>query len=188
MGTSISQASPRTESWEILRKLYIDADIPIDRVVQEMWRADRREEDSLVSLLATDVISQIFAIACQDNEPSAISSIIADEASNWNEVSLSIDIACRAAISSTHSEARAVSFISNVFGEAADYLASRDIPGLVGLGTRIKNIPESAEFKANLVRSTKERAAEIAKNNQFLASESWKEIVSDVVYGLARLE
>ena len=189
MGTSISQASPRTESWEILRKLYVDAEIPVDRVVTELWRADRREEKSICEQLANDAILSIFNIVQESHDASKVMSEIASRAFEWDSPCLSIEIASRAAIQSALTANPREQFIANVFSEAANYIVSRDLAGLVGTGTRNHNIPQGLDFKQQLLTFTHQKAAEYINEHSYPSDlSSWKKMVSGIVYELAKYE
>ena len=43
MGTSVSQASPSTTNWLAVALAYVHDAIPVDRLVQELWRAAQSE-------------------------------------------------------------------------------------------------------------------------------------------------
>lgn len=59
MGTSVSQSSPSTPRWQATQATYSSPEIPIERTVQEIWRAaDSQVEENLARDLQAPIIAE----------------------------------------------------------------------------------------------------------------------------------
>jgi hypothetical protein len=186
MGTSVSQSSPHTLSWNAAHAAYRDANIPVSRVAAEVWRAALNQESGDIGrLIAHPIIAQIGMLATEATSASDLSRKTALLLVHRKQSSLGTEIARRAAIQCVGAPNQQELFRERVFAEATGYLVARDLSGFVG-GGRTHNVAESLDLKAalmshvaNVVRSVRPPRA--------LEAKSWAEHVSTVVDELRRI-
>ncbi|MBI4535679.1 MAG: hypothetical protein HY708_05325 [Ignavibacteriae bacterium] len=104
------------------------------------------------------------------------------------ESNFATDIATRAAVTGFQASGdRRMNFVSSLFSEAVDYLVSRDLPGYVGLGDRIKDVSSSIRFKQDIKRRVIEivQGYPAPENVESTASE-WRAYVGLISDALAK--
>lgn len=70
MGTSVNQRSPDTLNWRAVQATYEDQTIPIERVLQEIWRAASGQADADFSvMLAQPIVLRLREIALTARPP-----------------------------------------------------------------------------------------------------------------------
>ena len=184
MGTSVNQSSPRTLNWNAVQAGYRDKDVPIARLLTEIWRAASNQPSGNISeLLARPVIASIGQLVAEAKTSEDLARKSAYVIAHSKESSLASDIARRAAIQSVVAPNPIGSFAERVFAEATAYLVSRDLPGFVGTG-RAKNVADSLELKSAIVN----RASEVARSvpvPKSLNAESWSHHVVTVLTTLS---
>src|SRR5947207_5805508 len=111
MGTSVSQASPSTTNWLAVALAYVHDAIPVDRLVQELWRAAQSEPAAdWGALLSEPIIAACKDIAVRSENPARAGSLAAREIVRRHASSLAADIAQRAVVQSYATEDRAQGF------------------------------------------------------------------------------
>jgi hypothetical protein len=99
MGTSVSQSSPRTNNWRAAHATYRNQKFPIERVLQEVWRAATNQpEGDLAAQLAQPVIERVREIAVSGTSAVEIATAVNRELAQSRQPSLAAEIARRAAI------------------------------------------------------------------------------------------
>ncbi|MBN1316518.1 MAG: hypothetical protein JXA42_13665 [Anaerolineales bacterium] len=184
MGTSMNQGSPRTPNWRAASIAYISDSIPLERAVQEIWRAaENQPEGNLPEELANPIVAKCLEIAKSAQTHNEASHDSRRAIAISGQASLAADIAQRAVVQSFQSkENREKAFAQALFSEAIDYLVSRDLPGYVGVGGRVKTVSQAIEFK-NAIRSQVIRVINEIPQPSGLKSDPsiWRKYVFQVV-------
>lgn len=191
MGTSISHGSPSTSNWRAATAAYVSPSIPIRRAVREVWRAATHQPlGDLASDLSAPIISQCLRIAVQASSPQEASREASMAIALSGQASLAADLAHRAALQSSRSaQDREAVFTSSLFCAAADYLVSRDIPGYIGIGKRLKNVTDSIAFKQEVRQQVREIVSTVPRPKGLDRDPSrWKDYVATVVSSLVGRE
>lgn len=191
MGTSVSHRSPTTSNWNAVAAAYTSDAIPVDRAVKEIWRAATNQPTGdLANDLSKPIISQCLKIALISNTPQQAFRDSSRHIALSGQASLAADLAQRAVVKTSRTKMdRTEAFVQSLFGDAADYLVSRDIPGFVGIGDRLKTVMDSMTFK-NQVRQRVVEVVNIIPRPPRLqdSPENWKKYVKTVVSALAGRE
>jgi hypothetical protein len=188
MGTSISHRSPSTPNWSAVAAAYTSPEISINRVVEEVWRAAiNQPTGNLADDLANPIISKCLQIASEASTPQVASKQILTIITQSGQASLAIDIAQRATVYSAKSQYdRVEAFVASLFSQAADYLVSRDLPGYVGIGERLKNITDTINFKDNVRKEVENIVRGIPRPEGMHKDPAiWKIFVEKVISSLA---
>lgn len=152
MGTSVNQRSPSTPNWQVATTTYMHSDIPINRVINEIWRAaSKQPEGDLLEQLSASLVAECMQIVEASNtREEAVYSARRHVAAS-GQTSLVLDIAIRAVANSfLHEADKSLAFSQSLFSETGNYLVSRDLPGFVGKIGRVANISEAIEFKESI--------------------------------------
>ena len=182
MGTSKSQPSPRTPNWRAAQLAYSDPAVTIDRAVQEIWRAATNQPTGdLGLLLGEPAIAECIAIATDSPSRESAVDAVSRHIASLGKASLGFVMAQRAVVQSYGQPDPVAAFTSSLFGEAGNYLVSRDLPGFVGADGRAKTTSEAIALKAQLRQRTAERAAEIRPPRRAALVDSWSTYVARVV-------
>lgn len=187
MGTSVSHRSPTTSNWNAVAASYTSGQIPVDRVVKEIWRAATNQPaGDLANDLSKPIISQCLKIALIADNPKQAFRDSSRQIALSGEASLAADLAQRAVVKSSRTRIdRTEAFVQSLFSEAADYLVSRDIPGFVGIGDRLKTVRDAIVFKEK-VRNRVAEVVSIIPRPRRLQDDpgNWKKYVETVVSAL----
>ena len=184
MGTSISQRSPNTNNWRAVAAIYRSEEIPVERAVQEVWRAATNQPlGDLKSALAAPIIAQCLGITLEAKSPSEAYHTISKMVALKGLSTLATDLAKRAAVNSFSKPGnRRLNFAESLFSEAINYLVSRDLPGYVGVGDRISNVSDIIKFKKSVRQQVE---ITVNKYNVPVSVEkeydSWKTYVGNVI-------
>lgn len=186
MGTSISQSSPTTTNWAAVGAAYDNDAVPVERLVQELWRAAQGVDAAdWRALLAEPVIAACKDIAIQSETPASAGAGAAREIVRRRASSLAATIAQRAVVQSFAAADRAQGFAQSLFVGVSDYLVSRDLSGRVGATERTRTIADLMHFKAAI----RERVAEVVRRAgvppQLGADEDWRTFVATTIEQLA---
>ena len=154
MGTSISHRSPSTPNWGAAAAGYICAEIGVDRVVQEVWRAAINQPSGNLGIdLSAPIVSQCLQIAVHASTAHEASEETTRAIAFSGQASVAADLAHRAVVSTSRATGERVSaFVCALFSGATEYLVSRDLPGYVGFGERLKNVSDALAFKSHVRR------------------------------------
>lgn len=187
MGTSVNQSSPKTLNWSVAHSGYRDANVDVERVATEVWRAATHQPaGNLASLLAQPIIASIGELVSQakSNVDLARRSSLAAAASK--QASLGVDIARRAAMQAFGSPDPLKTYSERLFSEATAYLVARDLPGYVGTG-RVRNVAESLEFAASVASHVAGVTSKV-RTPRRMDARTWAEHVRTVVESIRRPE
>lgn len=184
MGTSVNQRSPSTPNWNAALLAYETDVIPIERAVQEIWRAATNQPEGNLGVdLGTPVIAECLRIAerSTSREQAVLEARRAIALSG--QTSLAADIAQRAVVQTfAKPQDRTSAFTESLFAEAGNYLVSRDLPGHIGPKGRANTISQAIGLK----NAVQERIAAVVSETPRptgLSSSSalWRTFVNNVV-------
>lgn len=186
MGTSVSQHSPRTLGWQTVATGYDDPKIPVDRVVQEIWRAAKQTlQAQLLSNLGSPLVFELAGLVANSEGPAQAYTASVAAISKSKQASLFTEIAKRAVMQSTVGEDRVAAFSANLFAEATDYFVSRDISGHLG-SARLEALDSVINLKAQI----RSRVREIVGVEETTTSNrgEWLSFVNQCINKLSRQE
>jgi hypothetical protein len=185
MGTSISQRSPSTPGWRAVATAYNSDVIPVERVAREIWRAATTQPTGNLALdLGAPLIAQCFSITINAASREDAINTVSREIALSGQASLAADIAQRAVTRSFRDgEDRALSFVQALFGEASNYLVSRDLPGYVGMGDRVRTVSEAMAFKSQVQEQIVDIVRSVPPSAQIVERPlaMWENYVNSVV-------
>lgn len=185
MGTSVSQSSPSTPNWQAAQATYYGPEIPIERTVRELWRAaDSQVEENLARDLQAPLIAECLRVTlASSTRTEAVRNVTRTVASS-DQSSLAAEIARRAAARSFAGGgggSSAVAFAKAVFADAGDYLASRDLPGFVGISEKIPKVSDLMALKARIRERIGEVVEDVALPEEGTLVEGWSDYAGRVV-------
>lgn len=185
MGTSVNQRSAGTTNWAVAQAGYRSA-IPVERVVQEIWRAATNQPSGdLARLLGEPIVAQVGRIAAEGGTPAHVASLVSREIARSKQASLAAEIAQRAAVQCVTSDNRVQAFGERLFAEACNYLLSRDLPGYVGGKYRNRTVEDALLFKSSVLKTTTD-TVNATGSPDLSSSASWRGYVERVVSRLKR--
>lgn len=179
MGTSVSQHSPRTLGWRSVGVGYDNPNIPVKRVVQEIWRAAKQSlQSQLLSTLGSPLIYELAELAAKSEGAAQAYAASVATISKSKQASLFTEIAKRAIIQSVAAEDKMAAFNANLFAEATDYFVSRDISGHLG-STRLGSLDSVIDLKAKI----KLRVREIVSSQEATSrnTDEWLTFVNQCI-------
>lgn len=183
MGTSVSQSSPSTPNWQAAQTTYYSPEIPIERTVKELWHAaDSQVDENLARDLQAPIIAECLRITLASSTRMEAVRNVTRAVVSSDQSSLAVEIARRAAARSfSGGGSSAVAFAKAMFADAGDYLASRDLPGFVGISEKIPKVSDLIALKASI----RERIAEVVEDVELPEEanivEGWSAYASRVV-------
>ena len=184
MGTSLSQGSPGTTSWRAVAACYRTAAIEPQRVVEEVWRAAHGDPDAdWARMLSSPLIARCLEIAESTPNAGAALRQAGREIAEAKGSSIATEVAKRAVARSFRGDDQRQSFVSALFGEATNYLVSRDLASHVGQGNRSETVRDAVSFK-NAVQDIAEQTVSRLSPKGTSRSE-WRAFVSDTVQHLS---
>lgn len=183
MGTSVSQSSPNTPVWQAAQATYSSLAIPIERTVQEIWRAaDSQNEENLARDLQAPIIAECLRITLASSSRTEAVRNVARAVAFSGQSSLAAEIAQRAAARSfSAAGSSAGAFAKAVFVEAGDYLASRDLPGFVGLSEKIPKVSDLITMKTSIRERIADVVADVDLPEGIYDAEDWSHYAARVV-------
>lgn len=184
MGTSVNQRSPSTPNWDAALTAYETDVIPLDRVVQEIWRAATNQSEGNLGVdLGAPIVAECLRIV-----QSAVSREQAVQEARRTialsgQASLAADIAQRAVTQTfAKPQDRTATFTESLFAEAGNYLVSRDLPGFVGPEGRARSISQAIRFKSAIQERIVAVVSETPHPKGLSSSpDLWRTFVNDVV-------
>src|ERR1700761_6440097 len=127
MGTSISQASPRTTNWSPVHAAYRSKEISEVRIVKEIWRAFDNESTPISTILKGEVFFDCYrTIRDAQNIRSAtrqFDELLQDKKHN----SIVAEFSKRAMTPAFYAQDRLAGWKASLFVQVTDYIISRDI-------------------------------------------------------------
>jgi hypothetical protein len=187
VGTSTSHKSPDTTNWHAAQAAYLDERIPVQRAVQEIWRAAMNQpHGDLSDQLSAPIIALcLHTVSSVPDQREALGKLSREIALSGS-VSLATDIARRAAAQAFASqEGRSNAFVASLFREATDYLVARDLPGFVGPRKRAKSASEAIALKAQLKAAAADIARRVPPPGSSPTPTAWRRFVASVVAQLS---
>jgi hypothetical protein len=185
VGTSSSQGSPRSVNWGAVNAAYRSPVVPVDRIVQELWRAARSDTAAnWQHLLAEPSVRVCLRAALESKTPEAAVEAASREIARERVSSLAAEIAKRATVKSFAHGDRAMAFAQALFTEVTRYLVSRDLAGLVGLSSRTRTTSETIAFKEKVMERVANTVREAGARGVTLRN--WESFLKSVVDRLAR--
>jgi hypothetical protein len=188
VGTSISHPSPNTPGWKAASETYLSKAFPLERVIQEVWRAATNQPSgNLKEDLSKPIISQCLKCVLSASSAQEVYHNVSRTIAYSGSSNLATDIAKIAAVNSLlRIGDRTSNFVKLLFSESIDYLISRDIPGMVGNGDRLRNVTDSIELK----KSVKEKSERIIGEHLVPKGieenpQRWKDYVEEMVLYLS---
>jgi hypothetical protein len=190
MGTSTSQGSPQTSSWRAAQAAYTNASVPVERAVQEIWRAAVNQPvGNIAESLASPVVARCLQIAFGANSREAALAEATSHIALSGEASLGAEIAKRAVAKSFQEGVdRVRAYTASLFSEASNYLISRDLPAFVGTTGRIHTASESLAFKSAAQQHVQNRVAQIPRPGRENLAHDWSSYIAAVVDHLRAID
>lgn len=189
MGTSISQGSPSTPNWRVAQETYHNPEVTVDRTVEELWRAaDSQVEENLARDLAAPIVAECLRITLASSSRTEAVRSVARMVASSGESSLAAEIARRAAARSfSGAGSSAAAFAKAVFADAGDYLASRDLPGFVGINEKIPKVSDLIALKKDIRDRIAEVVEDVEMPEEANVVEGWSDYAGRVVDSLKGL-
>jgi hypothetical protein len=183
VGTSVSQSSPSTPNWQAAQAAFYSPEIPLDRTIQELWRAaDSQIDENLARDLQAPIIAECLRITLASSTRTEAVRNVARMVASSNESSLATEVARRAAARSFSGVgSSAAAFAKAVFADAGDYLTSRDLPGFVGISEKIPKVSDLIALKASIRERIAEVVEDIELPEEANVVEGWSDYAGRVV-------
>ncbi|HRP36935.1 MAG TPA: hypothetical protein PLS50_03935 [Candidatus Dojkabacteria bacterium] len=150
MGTSISQASERTISWNSVLACYANAEIPESWVINEIWRASDQQEFAISAELKSSALFDYYQIV--DNSTGANEALtkINLHIFEHNNNSVVLEFAKRVVNKAYTYSTPANAWKALLFSEITKYYISRDASGFVGEKYRNKTVNDLIAYKSRI--------------------------------------
>jgi hypothetical protein len=180
MGTSVNQSSPRTLRWSAAQAGYRSDQIPVPRVVTEVWRAALNQPTGdMAQLLSQPIVARLGVLASEAESAPSLSRDMARVLAETKKSTLGTEIARRAALQCIEARDRMSKYAERLLAEATAYLVCRDLPGFVGSG-RTRTVADSMEFKKQIMNHVADVAGR-ARRPKTLTARSWARYVKRVM-------
>lgn len=189
MGTSVSQGSPSTPNWRAAQETYYSPEVTVDRTVEELWRAaDSQVDENLARDLGTPIVAECLRITLASSSRVEAVRNVARMVASSGESSLAAEIARRAAARSFSGVGSSASaFAKAVFADAGDYLASRDLPGFVGINEKIPKVSDLMALKKGIRDRIAEVVEDVEMPEDANVADGWTDYAGRVVETLKGL-
>lgn len=184
MGTSVNQRSPSTPNWNAALTAYETESIPLERALQEIWRAATNQPEGNLGVdLGAPIIAECLRITEGANSREQALRDVRRTVALSGQTSLAADIAQRAVTQSfTKPQDRTTAFVESLFSEAGNYLVSRDLPGYIGRDQRTKTVSEAIGLKNALQAEIVKVVRETPRPPGSLSSpQPWRMFVNDAI-------
>jgi hypothetical protein len=179
LGHSSSHGSPKTRNWKAVSLGYVHPDIPIKRIVSEIWLAAENQQKPLSSLLKSETIYRCQEAIKKSENMSQAYQNVEKEILSSKQNSIIAEFAKRAIPGAFKTKEQAQEWRSAFFSEVTNYLVSRDISGYVGSKFRNKTIGEVVKFKEEIKKAVYEITKKIKVEPT--SSAQWKQYVSNAI-------
>ena len=187
MGTSVNQSSPPTPAWRAVVAAYTTPSVPAKRVLSLLVRAASKDPGTnLFTRLESPVVARCLQIALQHDNPRAAGAAVNREIVESKAAGLETVLARRAVMQSYQAPARAAEYARALFSGACEYLASRDLPGLVGNTDRLRTVTDLRVFKVKLVREVERAVDRAGPPPTVLTPQTWSEYAKSIVQELMK--
>src|SRR6266478_7308056 len=161
MGTSVSQASPRTTGWRVVAAGYQTEHLPPTRIATEIWRAATGPGNNLGEQLEAPGVFHCYRVA-QDfsGTPQRAFEALA-RIGRLKDNTIALEFAKRATLIACQKEGGAQQWASLFFKEITNYLVARDASGYVGQVFRSKDVGELSNLKAEISSHVEKRVQDL---------------------------
>ena len=139
MGTSVSQASPRTTSWQAVAACYQSDKMSIDRTTVELWRAATTPTGTLEAQIKSEAVFACYQLCQAKLSPENIHHGLSEVSARYGN-SMIVEFAKRATLVATQTSRPAKYWPGLFFKEVAGYLVARDASGYLGPSCRSKTV------------------------------------------------
>jgi hypothetical protein len=130
-----------------------------------LWRAATAEKDGrFVTELASEPIARAVVLASQAEDAVGAANQFNDALDERQASGIVFDLARRALLKSVVSREGASGFAQELFVEAANYYASRDLPSFVAARGRVATTSDSVSLKDQIRELTRRAVAPIAND------------------------
>ena len=165
-------------------------EVPIDRVVKELWRAAQVDPDTdWRRLLQAPAVGRCADIAADIGSPEEALGAVSREVSGQKQSTIATEVAKRAVVQALAlGGERRSTFVAALFVQATDYLVSRDLSGYVGKQYRNRTVSEAVAFKEQVAACVRDQVSSLARETglpQQGDSEAWASFVGRITVGLA---
>ncbi len=186
MGTSISQASERTISWNSVLACYANPEIPEFRVINEIWRASDQQEFTISSELKSSALFDYYQIV--DNSTGATEALVRIDQHIFEHSNNSVvlEFAKRIVNKAYTYPAPANAWKALLFSEITKYYISRDASGFVGDKYRNKTVNDLIVYKSRI--GDKISQLIIRKDEKLSTLETWQSFVDSSIKELKSSE
>jgi hypothetical protein len=179
MGTSSSTPSPRTLSWRAVEAGYRSPNVPVDRLIQEIWRAAQRD-GGWGELLAARAVQRVASIVTDAPTAQEALARVSREIVSTKASTIATEVAKRAIPQAFRESDRAAAFSRALFAEASNYLVSRDLAGYVGADYRSQT-PKDAMTLKDVVRGRVREIVTEAGPPRATSAASWRAYVTEAL-------
>ncbi|MGR3175467.1 MAG: hypothetical protein ACUZ8N_12835 [Candidatus Scalindua sp.] len=179
MGTSTSHPSPKNSNWKPVSTGYQNKNIPIERVISEVWRASENQENPISEEISSDIVFKCQGIIKDAKDVNHAINNYNKEILKTKSNSIIVEFAKRAIPAAMKSDERESEWRSSFFSEVTSYIVSRDASGYVGKGYRNKSVNELINFKNSIkenVRSVIKKIDIEPKNKK-----QWRSYVKNTI-------
>jgi len=189
VGTSVSQGSPSTPNWRATQATYHSPEVPVDRTVEELWRAaDSQVEENLTRDLGAPIVAECLRITLASSSRAEAVRSVARMVASSGESSLAAEIARRAAARSfSGAGSSATAFAKAIFADPGDYLVSRDLPGFVGISEKLPKVSDLMALKKDIRDRIAEVVEDVEMPEEANVVEGWSGYAGRVVDSLKGL-
>ena len=178
MGTSVSQASPRTTSWQSVAACYQSDALSIDRTSTELWKAATSPTATLEAQIKSEAVFACFQL-CQSKVTAERVHHALSEVSFRYGNSMIVEFAKRATLVATYTSKPAEHWPKQFFKEVAGYLVARDASGYLGPNCRSKTIGDLVSFRKAIVEKVAETVGHLGIKAK--SSKEWPHAASIVL-------
>jgi hypothetical protein len=179
MGTSSSTPSPRTLSWRAVEAGYRSPNVPVDRLIQEIWRAAQRD-GGWGELLAARAVQRVARIVIEAQSTQEALARASSEIVSTKSSTIATEVAKRAIPLAFREPDRGAAFSRALFAEASNYLVSRDLAGFVGADYRSQT-PKDAMTLKDVVRGRVREIVREAGPPRATSATTWRAYVAEAL-------
>lgn len=186
MGTSVSQASPKTSNWKPTLACYSKENIADERVIKEVWRASENQEIPISKEMKSDLMFQCFEAVNTSSTFQEAMQKFNNAVASSKQNSIVAEFAKRVIPASFQSESPSEQWKQNVFTEITKYVVSRDASGFVGENYRNKSVNELIEFKARVGKKVGEMIS--SETRQITSKKDWNSFIDSSISKLKSIK
>lgn len=183
MGTSVSQASPKTTDWRAVATCYESDQITVDRAANEVWYAATSGESTMESQIKSSAVFACYELTQSKISPELMHHALS-EISAKHDNSMVVEYAKRATLIASQGPQAAEQWPRLFFKELTNYLVSRDASGYIGPASRSKGVGDLIALKRSVGKTVEEKLGSVrmaAKNES-----DWSGVVTVALKALRR--